>query len=317
MNTHEIIQSYVDDVAKFLPRRIRNDVGFELKSLLIEQVNARSVETGVEPNSDAVMELLQGYGRPEDVAERYRPSGFVIVEPTAAPGFVKISAIGLLLQWLVSGSLYYQAAASGQGPGGLQLLGEWWLTSGLGALWWPGFLVFCYGIDAWIKRRRHSPVDWRPRLRELDRQHVNPVGMTALILSSVIGAAYLFVGPGWLSERLLPAGLNTSWAVYAEGFRSLWLPLFLALFTAQIVICATVVRNGRWTIRTRRYDIALSVAWIGVLVACGLRGTMFALIASDEVARLALLLIAFFVAIDVGIKVRREFARVRTPALVA
>lgn len=314
MNMHEIIQSYVDDVARCLPRRIRNDVGFELKSLLMEQVNERAVETGAKPDADELLQLLESFGRPEDVAERYLPAGFIIVEPSAAPRFVKIAAIGVLLQWIASGFLYYQAAASGQSPGALQLLAQWWLSSGLGALWWPGFLVFCYGIDAWLKRRRPAAGEWRPQLRELDRQRVNAVGMTVLILANLIGAAYLLVGPALLAERLLPSGFNTSWAVYAEGFRSLWLPLFVGLFAADIFLCAIVLLKGRWTIVTRRIELGFSIAWIGALVACGLGGKMFAVPASDEVARFALLLIAFFVAVDVLIKLRREYARVRMPA---
>lgn len=105
MNADAIIQAYVDDVARFLPRRIRNDVGFELKSLLIDQLNARAADAGVKPDAGAALEVLQGFGRPEEVAERYRPSGFVVVEPSAASGFVKIAVIGVLLQWIVTASM--------------------------------------------------------------------------------------------------------------------------------------------------------------------------------------------------------------------
>jgi hypothetical protein len=72
----------------------------------------------------------------------------------------------------------YQAAST-QGPGALEQFGHWWLSYGLGALWWPGFLVCCCGLATWLKRRRPAVAERQAQLRELDRDHVNVVSVTA------------------------------------------------------------------------------------------------------------------------------------------
>ena len=313
MKVETIIQSYVDDVARFLPRRIRNDVGLELRSLLTDQLNDRADDAGTEPDAEMTIELLRSFGRPEEVAERYRPPGVVIIEPSAAPGFARIAAIGVFLQWIISGLVFYRAAAT-QGPGVLEQLGHWWLTYGLGALWWPGFLVCCYGLASAFQRRRSATIEWQPRAGQIDRDRANLLSLTALILGSFIGIVYLLICPAWVLEQLLPESIDSSWAIYASSFRNLWLPIFVGLFVAQILIVIPVVLNGRWSVGTRRADLGLSIAWLVALVACGLTGEMLAQESSDGIARLALLLVGLFVAVDVFIRLRREAARVRIPA---
>ena len=65
-----LIESYVDDVARRLPRKIRNEVGPELRALLAEHVAAR-------------------YGGQH---------GFNLIEPEHAPAFVKIAVLGVAAQ---------------------------------------------------------------------------------------------------------------------------------------------------------------------------------------------------------------------------
>jgi len=46
MNANDVIESYVTDVALQLPRRQRNDVAFELRALLNEELQARAEAAG-------------------------------------------------------------------------------------------------------------------------------------------------------------------------------------------------------------------------------------------------------------------------------
>ena len=46
MNANDVIESYITDVALRLPRRQRNDVAFELRALLHEELQARADDAG-------------------------------------------------------------------------------------------------------------------------------------------------------------------------------------------------------------------------------------------------------------------------------
>ncbi len=46
MNANDLVESYVTEVAVELPRKLRNDVAFELRTLLKEELQAKADTTG-------------------------------------------------------------------------------------------------------------------------------------------------------------------------------------------------------------------------------------------------------------------------------
>src|ERR1700689_4817781 len=50
MHATEVIETYIDDTVRFLPRRQRDDVATELRSLLNEELHARGQESGPPPD---------------------------------------------------------------------------------------------------------------------------------------------------------------------------------------------------------------------------------------------------------------------------
>ena len=48
------------------------------------------------------MDLLAAFGRPQDVADRYRPAGFTVIRPADAPSFAWIALGGVALQWAIT-----------------------------------------------------------------------------------------------------------------------------------------------------------------------------------------------------------------------
>lgn len=73
MDPNAIIDSYVADVVRYLPRRQRADVALELRSLLDDELASRAADAGRPADPALVMELLTTFGAPRDVADRYRP----------------------------------------------------------------------------------------------------------------------------------------------------------------------------------------------------------------------------------------------------
>ena len=101
MTANQLIESYVNDVVRRVERKRRNDVGVELRLLLSEELQGLAEGAGRQPDADLAMDLLRRFGRPEDVALRYRKPGFPIIEPADGPAFVRLAAIGMALVWIV------------------------------------------------------------------------------------------------------------------------------------------------------------------------------------------------------------------------
>ena len=78
MNANEMIERYVHEVGRHLPRKNREDIQMELHSLLQDSLNEQVADSGLEPSAKMVAELLREFGNPEDIAARYRPEQVLI-----------------------------------------------------------------------------------------------------------------------------------------------------------------------------------------------------------------------------------------------
>jgi hypothetical protein len=99
MNANDVIESYVGDVAVQLPRKHRNDVAFEQRALVHEELQARAEADGRDADAAMATELLLAFGRPADVAARYRPT-LTIIDPADGHTFLRAAVVGLAIMWL-------------------------------------------------------------------------------------------------------------------------------------------------------------------------------------------------------------------------
>jgi hypothetical protein len=309
MTAHELIAAYVDDVARRLERGRRNDVGVELRTLLDDELQEQAGIAGRPADEAMAMELLRRFGRPEDVAARYRTPGFPVIDAADAPSFVRLAAIGMAAIWIVG------LVATFRGGSGLAQLGAWWMTYGLGAFWWPGFLVVCVGAASWVRRRFPIVDDWKPAAIDPDR--INRTAWVVAIAAAALGTIWL-TSPAQFVEQLTGGRLAREFyqnLVYDDTFRQWRLPLLLALLIAQIVLFSTLVAHGRWQRLTRRADIALSAAITTLLVWSLTAGRIFQSDVSNQIVKAVVLLVAVIAIRDIAMKVRREMARVHMPTV--
>lgn len=142
MNAQDVIESYVRDVAEGLPRNKRNDVAFELRALLADELAAKAQEEGRAPDKAMAMALLKGFGRPAETARRYHEPSAVI-EPSDTHHFII---------WALGGAVAL---------GVLAILGEPLDDS---FLKWLGILVIVFAVAGWWRRRRNPEVfGWKPK----------------------------------------------------------------------------------------------------------------------------------------------------------
>jgi hypothetical protein len=313
-----IIDSYVADVVRHLPRRQRADVALELRSLLDDELGGRAADAGRPADSTLAMELLTTFGAPQDVADRYRPAGFTIIRPSSAPRFTWIALGGIALIWAVTlpAIMLGVIPVTGWDYGADTWWGRltvWWLGPGIGALWWPGVVITFTLIGALLEHRRESRQKaWTPApARTIDRDLISRPGTIAGIAAGVLGATVVIALP-WLASWApgLPEPAIEALALDPEflQWRAAWI---LPLWAAELALYVLVLIAGRWTVPTLRARAVLSLATTILLLWWSLAGPVFLSPATDTTARLILAALAVCVAIDAVIAFRRSMSTSR------
>jgi hypothetical protein len=294
MHADEVIEIYIDDTVRLLPRRQRDDVAAELRALLNEELNARAREAGRPPDEALALALVRGYGPPNEAAARYQPA-WTIIDPADSRSFLRAAIIG-------AGALVLLSALRRQlppMPGTADDLGT------LAILAWLGLLVVAFGVKGCIRRRWPSTALWRPR----DRDRANRVG-TAIVVPIAALCVILYGAPTWVFDRVSGGRFDTAWAAYTADFRRLRLPWFIGSMAGLLALLALVAIRGRWGRLTRRINIGLNLALAGLVLSLAVDGHIFQSGAVDQIVRGVLALVAVIYVPSMGVQVYREIGRI-------
>jgi hypothetical protein len=307
MTTDVLIELYVADVVKQLPRRQRRDVAIELQALLREELADRAEQAGTEPDEAMTLALLTGFGRPAEVAARYRPAP-VLIDPGDSRRFITLSVAGLAVIWVL-GLASVLSPLPTSATGWLEALREFWFGVGLPALIWPGFLVVCFAGAARARRRWPRLAAWRPHGPERDQ--INRFGLGAALVFFILGTVAL-VRPDRLLDllfggRAAPAAYEA--LAYDGAFLRLRGPLVLAVIVLLLVQLAALVVRGRWEPVTRTVDIALTVVMCAVLTWAVVAGPIYVAAPTDQFVKAVLALIILGSLVDLVLKIRRHLRR--------
>ena len=304
MNANDVIESYVADVAVQLPRRQRNDVAFELRALIDEGLQDRAEAAGRAADGTMAIEFLRAFGRPAEVAARYRPA-LTIIDPADGRSFLRATVIGLVIIWSV-GLLVALQAPIGAGGDWLSVLGRWWGGTVIPSLLWPGVLVTGFAVAAWARRRRPQASQWKPRAG--DRTTCGRAAMVLGLVAMVCGVLVL-LEPRWVLDffwggRAAPAAYEA--LTYTESFLHGPAPWLLALLVLHILMFAGAIVSDRWAARMRRVETGLSLALCAVMAWTVLDGPVFMAQSSDSVCKLALVIIILATLAGIGTKLYRR-----------
>jgi hypothetical protein len=278
LTTEELIDAYVADVARLLPRRQRKDVALELRALLRDELDG----------SDDPMARLRAFGRPAEVAARYgRP--LTVIDQADTRRFVRLGVIGVLVIWLLGAASATDVV-------------HWYWTYGIPALWWPGFLVVGFGLAGWTRRRWPERFRWRPRRSASGL--VSRSGRIAALAFFVAGTVVL-VNAAWLLEQLGAAPQAVAALTFDREFARLRGPLVLALMIAGLVHHLVVTIHGRWRSVTRQLELALGFSTCAVLTWVLFAGPVYPDPDSDRTAKFWVAIIVALSLIDLMFKARR------------
>ncbi len=289
MNANDVIDSYVTDVALRLPRRQRNDVAFELRALLLEELSGKAEAAGRAADEGMATELVRAFGRPADVAARYRPT-LTIIDPADGHRFLRATGVGLALIWCLG--LWQQVLQPvSAGEELLLALGRWWGPTVISSLWWPGVLVVGFGLAAWSRRRRPATADWQPRAADRIQGSRATLGLGVV---GILGGVYVLLDPRrfldiFFGGRAAPAAYEA--LTYTAAFREGLAPWILLLLLLNVPIFLAVLVQGRWPAGLRRLQQGLSLLTCGAMAWIVLDGPVFVGAASDRAFKGALVLI--------------------------
>jgi hypothetical protein len=245
MDANEVIDSYVHDVARQLPPGKRNDVAFELRALLTDDLQTRARNADRAPDFDLAMQLVRDFGRPGEVAIRYYRA-FTVIEPGDTWNFLA-AAIG--------GGFVISLLAA---PHGTQTYAEASQRGSVATLCWFGLLVLLFGAKSLILRRHPDAFGWKPRpVRAHDDTAGRANGLALTLLWFTLLALYL--NPGRLVEAVSGGRIAAETLAYSDSFTSEWrMPWLVGLLLAVIAVHLTAVTQGRWRPVTRFAQIALT-----------------------------------------------------------
>jgi hypothetical protein len=277
-----LIDTYVSEVGRRLPRKTHTDIEAEIRSILQDMLEERSQKTGKPVDEEMTLDVLKEYGAPEKIAATYLGDRYLI-GPRLYPIFMLVLRIVLM----VTGIL----AAIGLGIALSQTLGHYpaktiikaiadFANTVMIAL---GNIVLIFAILEWALFRAGAKVDVKglPKEKEWDPHSLTKVsapnqvkmGDTIVEIVGCFAAIVIFnfypqiIG---FSPSLNSVIENGNWS--SVTFVSLlsaaffyYVPYLTLVWAATIILNIVLLRMGHWTILTRVFGTGLKV--INILIA--------------------------------------------------
>jgi hypothetical protein len=283
-----LIDKYIAEVGKHLPRRNRADIEAEIRSTLEDMLEERKPAQG-EISNAAIIELLKEYGAPRKVAESYVGPRYLI-GPRMYPFFEMVVRIVLIvLTAVTSVGLGISLAQSGPtGPEFLKALGSS-IVSLLGSLIAAfGNIVLVFAILERVMPKvdfEKEMEDWDPKelASEPDPDRVSMGEQIFELIFLVLFLVVLNLYPQVLGFGFFDEG---EWVfiapVLTKAFFS-YLPWINILFLLQIGLNLYLLRRGVWNVTTRVANLLLELADI-VLAVVMLQGPALVSLKPEQLA---------------------------------
>lgn len=256
----ELIDRYVNEVGRRLPRKNRADIQVELRSTLVDTLEARSEG---EPSQEDVVTLLKEFGLPQQVAASYWPQGQYLIGPSLYPLFRMVVGIALLVFVIVQLVLLGIALVFNQEV--LTFTSALEIFAGMiGSVFTAfGIIVIVFAV---LQRFDVKPdvddEDWDPRqlpqIEEVDT--VSRGGTVAEITFGLVIIGILLFLPDKIGFVISP-GLE----IVLNPVLSSYIPLLILSLLLGIALDVVLLWRGRWETWTRLAKIGTNLFGLYVL----------------------------------------------------
>ena len=282
-----LIDKYIAEVGKHLPRKQRADIEAEIRSTLEDMLEERKQADG-QISEKQVVGLLKEYGAPREVAESYTGPRYLI-GPRVFPIFELVTRIVLIVLFAIAlaGLGLSLAGSSLSEPEFLKRIGESALDLLGGLITVFGNLVLAFAILERVlpAKEFEEEEEWDPTelAREPDPDRVK-FGEQIFETFFLIVFLVLFnlypgaIGIGFFNEN--------DWVfispILTDAFFS-YLPWINILILLQLGFNIFLLRSGWWNNGLRVANIVLELAGIALAVAM-LRGPELAAVSPTQLA---------------------------------
>jgi len=278
-----LIDTYVSEVGRHLPKQARADIEAEIRSILEDMLEERSQKSGKPVDEEMTVEILKEYGAPEKVAASYLPERYVI-GPRLYPLFMLVLRIVLTVTGVLAavglGIAMYQANLTAQSIFEVTIRTfANFVTTIMVAL---GNIVLIFAIIEWALRRSGKTIDIKgmPKEKEWDPRSLGRIAPTnqvkmAEVIIEIVGsfaaiAIFNFypqiIGFGYTTNGswYVGAGSGTFVPLLSETFFS-FVPYLTIVWSLTIILDIILLQMGTWNTITRLGSIGLKV--VNIIIA--------------------------------------------------
>jgi hypothetical protein len=256
----ELIERYVYEVGRHLPRKNRADIQVELKSTLVDTLEGR-VEG--EPSQEDEIMVLKEFGPPQKVAASYWPQGQYLIGPNLFPLFRMVVAIVMLVFVIVRLVLLAIAAVFQQEVFTfLSVLDN--ISEMVGSMFVAfGIVVIVFAIlQRFDVKPDEEGEEWDPReLPQIEPQDtVSRRGTVIEITFSLVIIAILLFLPDKIGVWVTPGT-----EILLNPVISSYIPLIILSIMLGIALDVVLLWRGKWETSTRLAKIATNLFGLFVL----------------------------------------------------
>jgi hypothetical protein len=253
-----LIDRYIHEVGRHLPRKNRSDIQVELRSLVVDALEDRA---GDEPTDEEIADLLKEFGPPKKVAASYYPEGQHLIGPALYPLFRMVVGIALAAvigaQLLAYGVVYFIA----QEP--IAILESFSsLINSIPAVF--GMVVIVFAVLQWFEVRPDTVDEpWDPsKLPQISvDEDVKRGERIFSIVISILILGVLFFFPDKVGFITTPGGEFFANPVITQYIG--WISISLLI---GIGLDIYLLWQGRWSTATRIVKIAANLLSIAILL---------------------------------------------------
>ena len=246
----KLIDLYVAEVGRHLPRKQRADIETELRSALEDAVEDEARTQGRPADEALAADVLRRYGAPEKTAASYLPPRYLI-GPELFPTYIRV--VGIVAGAVVLALAVAFGAELGTSPEMRANVGAAFLQTAT-QMWSAVFggaavVTLIFAIFQWTSSRvLPPPKAWDPALLkekpEHDRDRISPVNLTFEIVFTMAALLIFNLYPQWVGLYWIQNGHWQSVTVLAPAFFQ-YLPWLDVWWGLQIVLDLIVLAQRR------------------------------------------------------------------------
>ena len=252
-----LIDRYIQEVGRHLPRKNRADIKAELRSSMVDNLEDRY---GSDPTESKVADFLKEFGKPREVAASYFPEGQYLIGPSLYPLFrmiawiVVVAVMGAqILAWGIA------MLVAGESFSALEIFGSLLNSIPVSLGWLVITFIILQRFDV---KPELDDEPWDPQsLPQINENE--DIKRGELIFGLVFGILILVLVtffPQWIGFVTTPGGKFYPNPVLIQHLG--WIKVSLL---SGIVLEIYLLWKGSWSLIPRIVKIAVNLLSIGVL----------------------------------------------------